>query len=142
MKSILISLAVAISLTAAEHSHSADQTAVLAAVDNLAAAIRKGDAGAMGALLAEDLMYSHSNGLLETKAEAMKQFVAKKPRLVFEPAPTVTIHGGTGTVRGFLTTQNVTDGKTVTLKLNVLQVWAKMGPRWVLVARQSTRLNP
>ena len=45
-------------------------------------------------------------------------------------------------MRGFVTTQSTQDGKPVTLKLNILQVWSKTGGKWMLVARQATRLIP
>ena len=139
MKSILITLALAASLAA---EMTPDQKAVLANVDSLAAAIQKGDGATIASLLAEDLMYSHSNAKLENKAEAVAAMVKAKNSLVFSPAPTLTIHGNTATVRGFVTTQTQQDGKPITLKLNVLQVWSKVGPKWLLVARQATRLIP
>lgn len=143
MKSIFFTFTFAVALVAADHhDHTADQKAVLAAIDSLGAAIQKGDAAAIGPLLADDLMYSHSNAMLESKAEAMKQFVEKKARLDYSPAPTVTVHGTTATVRGAATANSVVDGKPVALKLNILQVWSKMGGHWVLVARQATRLIP
>ena len=143
MKSIFSTFAFAIALAAADHhEHTADQKAVLAAVDSLAAAIQKGDGATIASLMAEDLMYSHSNAKLENKAEAVAAMVKAKNKLVFSPAPTLTIHGNTATVRGFVTTQTLQDGKPITLKLNILQVWSKVGPNWLLVARQATRLIP
>ncbi len=139
MKSILFTLALAASLAA---QMTPDQRAVLANVDSLAAAIQKGDGATIASLMAEDLMYSHSNAKLENKAEAVAAMVKAKNKLVFSPAPTITIHGNTATVRGFVTTQTQQDGKPITLKLNILQVWSKMGPNWLLVARQATRLIP
>lgn len=139
MKTILFTLALAASLAA---EMTPDQRAVLANIDSLAAAIQKGDGSTIASLMAEDLMYSHSNAKLENKAEAVEAMVKAKNKLVFSPAPTLTIHGNTATVRGFVTTQTLQDGKTVTLKLNILQVWSKIGPKWLLVARQATRLIP
>ncbi len=139
MKSILLTLALAATLAA---DMTPDQKAVLANVDSLAAAIQKGDGATIASLMAEDLMYSHSNAKLENKAEAVAAMVKAKNKLVFSPAPTITIHSNTATVRGFVTTQSTQDGKPVTLKLNILQVWSKEGPKWLLVARQATRLIP
>ncbi len=139
MKNILLTLALAATLAA---DMTPDQKAVLANVDSLAAAIQKGDGATIGALMAEDLMYSHSNAKLENRAEAVAAMVKAKNRLVYDPAPTVTIHGNTAAVRGFVTTQSTQDGKPVTLKLNILQVWSKSGGKWMLVARQATRLIP
>jgi ketosteroid isomerase-like protein len=144
MKSILISLSLAAALTVGlmAADHSADQKAVLANVDKLLTAIEKGDTATIAPLLAEDLMYSHSNGKLESKAEALKAMATAKNKLYYSPAPTVTIHGNTATVRGMVTTASMADGKPITLKLNILQVWSKMDGKWILVARQATRLIP
>jgi len=139
MKSILLTLALAATLAA---EMTPDQKAVMANVESLASAIQKGDGATLASLMAEDLMYSHSNAKLENKAEAVAAMVKAKNRLVFEPAPTITIHSNTASVRGFVTTTSMTDGKPVTLKLNILQVWSKSGGKWQLVARQATRLIP
>ncbi|MBY0503435.1 MAG: nuclear transport factor 2 family protein [Bryobacteraceae bacterium] len=139
MKSLFLTLALVATLAA---QMTPDQKAVLTNVESLAAAIQKGDGATIASLMAEDLMYSHSNAKLENKAEAVAAMVKAKNRLVYEPAPTITIHGTTATVRGFVTTTSMTDGKPVTLKLNILQVWSKIGPKWLLVARQATRLIP
>jgi ketosteroid isomerase-like protein len=144
MKSILISFSLAAALAGGllAVDHGADQKAVLANVDKLLTAIEKGDTATIAPLLADDLMYSHSNAKLESKAEALKAMATAKNKLYYSPAPTVTIHGNTAAVRGFVTTQSMTDGKPVTLKLNILQVWSKVDNKWILVARQATRLIP
>jgi len=139
MKRILLTLSLVFALSADQAS---DKKAVLANVDALAAAIQKGDGATIAPLLAEDLMYSHSNAKLENKAEAVAAMVKAKNKLVYSPAPTITLHGNTATVRGYVTTQSVQDGKPTTLKLNILQVWSKVDGRWLLVARQATRLIP
>ncbi len=137
MKPILLALAFASFLAADVAS---DQKAVLANVEKLAAAIEKGDTATIAPLMAEDLMYSHSNAKLESKAEALKAMATAKNKLYYSPAPTITIHGNTATVRGYVTTKNAADGNT--LKLNILQVWSKVDGKWLLVARQATRLIP
>ncbi len=139
MKRILLTLSLVFALSADQAS---DKKAVLANVDALAAAIQNGDGATIAPLLAEDLMYSHSNAMLENKAQAVAAMVKAKNKLVYSPAPTITLHGNTATVRGYVTTQSVQDGKPVTLKLNILQVWSKVDGRWLLVARQATRLIP
>jgi ketosteroid isomerase-like protein len=139
MKIILLTLTLVAALSADQAS---DQKAVLQNVNTLLTAIEKGDTATIAPLLAEDLMYSHSNGKLESKAEALKAMATAKNKLYYSPAPTVTIHGNTATVRGNVTTQSKADGKPITLKLNILQVWSKMGNNWILVARQATRLIP
>jgi len=139
MKIILLTLSLVFALSADQAS---DKKAVLANVDALAAAIQNGDGATIAPLLAEDLMYSHSNAMLENKAQAVAAMVKAKNKLVYSPAPTITLHGNTATVRGYVTTQSVQDGKPVTLKLNILQVWSKVDGRWLLVARQATRLIP
>ena len=61
-------------MNATSLNDSAEQ-AVRAALARFNAAAKVGDAAALGALLTEDLMYSHSNAKVENKAECIAALV-------------------------------------------------------------------
>ena len=64
-------------MNATTMNDSAEQ-AVRAALARFNAAAKVGDAAALAALLAEDLMYSHSNAKVENKAECIAALVRSR----------------------------------------------------------------
>ena len=110
---------------------------VLAAMDVYKSAMLKRDAKALDKIFHKDLSYSHSNGKLETKAEAIA--AATTGTTVTEIMDftdnKVRIYGNTALVRGDVRVKSNTND----LKLSVLHVWTKSPQGWQMVARQSTR---
>ena len=110
---------------------------VLAAMDAYKSAMLKRDAMALDKIFHKDLSYSHSNGKLETKAEAIA--AATTGTTVTEimdfTDSKVRIYGNTALVRGDVRVKSSTND----LKLSVLHVWTKSPQGWQMVARQSTR---
>ena len=110
---------------------------VLAAMDAYKSAMLKRDAMALDKIFHKDLSYSHSNGKLETKAEAIA--AATTGTTVTEimdfTDSKVRIYGNTALVRGDVRVKSNTND----LKLSVLHVWTKSPQGWQMVARQSTR---
>ena len=132
----------AAAMTLAGPADSKDEKAVRSAMDQFAQAVVKKDKPALEKLLADNVMYSHSNAKLENKAEAIAAFLS--PTMKYEAidykAQTIQIHGKIAVVRGDVNVRNVQDGKPSNLMLNILQVWVHSGQGWQLTARQSTRL--
>lgn len=115
-----------------------DDTDLRGAMTAYSQAMLKGDQAALGKLFGDGLMYSHSNGMLETKAEAIAAAPKEKYEAFDFSDMKMESYGKTAVVRCNVLVKN---GKYPTgLKLNVLHVWAKNGAGWQLVARQSTRL--
>lgn len=106
----------------------------------------KNDFAALERLLADDLVYTHSSGAVDSKAsyiESLRSGRARylkiapdevKPRVVGD---TVLIHG-----RGVFTLETNTNGQKGenVLKLSFLDVWQKRNGKWQMIAWQSTRL--
>lgn len=114
-----------------------DESGVGAAMKALSQAMVKSDTAALNQLMGDKLMYSHSNGKLETKAEAIAA-VAKEGYKVFTFSNMKTeVYGNTALVRCDLdvVNKNMPEG----LKINILHVWMKNAGKWQLVGRQSTR---
>ena len=109
---------------------------VMAAHEAYMVAARAGDTAPLAKLFGDDLQYSHSNGKLETKAEAIAAIATGKPNFKLHEQ-SVVVHGNLATVRAKITSINP---KTGDLVLTVLQVWAKKGGKWQMVQRQTTRL--
>ena len=117
-----------------------DEQAVREAVAKFNDAARACDGEALGALLGEGLVYSHSNALLENKAECIAGLLAN--RLNFEMADgwTVQIYGRCAVVRGHVVAHMVDKNPPTSLKLDMQMVWAHSGDGWQLVARHTAKV--
>jgi uncharacterized protein (TIGR02246 family) len=102
------------------------------------------DKSAFEKLYATDLMYTHSNGRQENRAEAIEAVVNGKTKYESIDIADVKIipYGTTALAKCKVTMKMTTDGNTTTLILDVLHVFVKISGNWQLAARQSTRLNP
>lgn len=117
----------------------AQEDMIMKSVQDFATAVLKKDKATLSKLMADDVMYSHSNGLLENKAQALAAFDKAKYEKFEYKAQTIHVYGNTAVVRGDVEVLN-SASNPAPLKLNLLQVWVKGKSGWQLVARQSTRL--
>jgi len=117
---------------------------VLAASDAWRQAMMKKDGAALEKLLHDDITYSHSNGMLQTKADVVKSTTTG--RMTIEAIDfsdvTVRVYGTTALIRAKVDMRNSADGKSTTNHLNVLHVWLKGPGGWQMVARQATLASP
>jgi ketosteroid isomerase-like protein len=136
VKWLLVFVAAAVSLSAAD-----PKTEVLASIETWRQAVLKKDAKALDPLLHPDLLYSHSDGRTQTKADILKD-MANTQAIKFGEQ-NVRVYGDTVLVKGNVEFVNTAaTGATTTLNLSLLQVWIKTPKGWQLVGRQSTRLTP
>jgi len=117
---------------------------VLAAMNSWKQAMIARDRAALEALYAQKLIYVHSNGKQENKAEAIEAVVNGKDR--FEAIDlediSVTVYGSTVLVKAKVILHINSGTATNTLILDVLHVWMKLSSKWQMVARHALRLNP
>jgi ketosteroid isomerase-like protein len=104
-------------------------------------AMTKNDFASLERLLADDLVYTHSTGIADTKAQYLESLRSGKTRYV-NIAPDdlhVRIFGDTAVIRGraALTMNNPNE---TSFKISFLDVWVKRNSRWQMVAWQSARL--
>ena len=120
-------------------AQSNDEAAVLAAVEALSKAMLAADRAQLEALVANELSYGHSSGTIQTKTQfvdviANKQTTYKS--IVLAEQMTV-LAGNDAIVRHVAAVEAEVDGKSVSAKIGVLQVWIKQDGRWKLLARQA-----
>ena len=139
MKYTILLLALSGFLGAADTAASEEQ-AVRAAVQQFGDAARKGDEATLNKLLSADLIYVHSSAKIETKAECVAAIVKGKPDFQVAPGFHVNVYGPTAVVHGKITANVMQNGAPAKLELDLLQVWVKVGSRWQMVARHTTRL--
>jgi len=138
MKKIFLIFALALTVIAAESNPSAEKQ-VTVAMEALKQAMIHRDGAALDRLLNDDLMYTHSAGQVETKADVIKSISSGKSiieKLEFSNT-TVRVYGETALVKGRV---DLWHSATNIVPMDVLHVWVKKADGWRLVARQATRL--
>ncbi len=104
----------------------------------------KADVATLEKLLAPELTYVHSSGVLDSKDAyigAIKSGKTKYKSIVPEEVSERTF-GAVSIVNGKATVVLVSDGKDREIILRYTDVWVKRDGRWQMVSWQSTRLNP
>ena len=110
------------------------------AMTELYAAMLKKDSVRIGKLIHKKISYGHSNGWVENKKEMIANLYNGKLRYtkIERSDEQVAIVRETATVRGTMDIDAVLDGKAMSFKLHVLQVWVwKDKEGWKLLGRQS-----
>ncbi len=113
---------------------------IMATMDAYKQALIKKDAATLTRVLSDDLVYTHSSNLHETKAAVLESL--KKPTTVeaidFKDLK-VHVYGNTAVVVGDVDFHNGSGGTVNVSRLNVLHVLVKGPQGWQLVARQAVR---
>ena len=99
------------------------------------------DSAALKHLLGNDLTYGHSNGWVQTKKEIIADLFNGKLiyKTISAKEENRTIDGNSAAVRSVADIDCVMDGKPLSFKLKVLQVWIWKNKHWELFARQSVK---
>jgi ketosteroid isomerase-like protein len=106
-------------------------------------AMQKADLGALERLLAPELIYTHSNGKVDTRASFLEAVRSGSLRYVTIDAPEavgVLTYGDAAVVTGHCRLTVVNAGQEMKVHLRFTDVWARKKGGWQMVAWQSTRL--
>lgn len=142
MKSLVSTLFIVL-LTLLANPLRADEAAVRSADDARIAAMRQPDKSALEAAFSDDLRYSHSNGIVDTKASFIDVLVSGKTKyLGYDhvereftfPAPGIALMSGKARIQA-----ESAKGKMDSV-LAYLAVWKEEGGQWKFLAWQSCRL--
>ncbi len=123
----------------ATNTIAASEEAVRAALGRFHAAAKVGDAAALDAVLATDLMYSHSNAKVQDKAECIAGLVRSNIDFQLREGWTVRVYndGTCAMIHGMVDAHNPGD-KIV--PLHFMMMWVKSGADWLLVGRHAAKL--
>ncbi|MGH7909172.1 MAG: nuclear transport factor 2 family protein [Thermodesulfobacteriota bacterium] len=99
-----------------------------------------GDAAALGELLADDLIYTHSSARLDDKKSYIGSIASGtlEYRKVSRHDETIRVSGDAALITGRVEIDAVLGGAERHLVSRYLNVWLKRGGRWQLAAWQST----
>ena len=123
-------------------AESADAAAVAEAVAALTKAMLDADKAKLESLVADQLSYGHSGGVVQNKAEFVDVIASKKTvyKSIVLSDQTVAVVGDNAIVRHAWSSESVSDGKSTLSKIGVMQVWQKQGAAWKLLARQAFKV--
>ena len=119
-----------------------NEAAVNAAVEALTKAMLQADRGALERLVADQLSYGHSSGLVESKAQFVDVIANRKTlyKAITLSEPSTVMAGDNAIVRHVFSNTTETGGKTASISVGIMQVWQKQAGDWRLLARQAFRL--
>jgi hypothetical protein len=120
-------------------AQSTDAAAVAEAVAALTKAMLAADKAQLDTLVADQLSYGHSGGVIQTKAEFVDVIASKKTvyKSIVLSDQTVVVAGSDAIVRHAWASESESGGKSTLSKIGILQVWQKQGASWKLLARQA-----
>jgi ketosteroid isomerase-like protein len=107
-------------------------------------AMERVDVATLNRILSDDLVYTHANGLEQTKAELIGVLGSGdyKYESINASDVRVRLYGDTAVVSGRATMKIRRAGEEQTFKLCYLDVYVKQDGRWQMVAWQSSRVGP
>ena len=124
-------------------SESGETAAVAEAVSALTQAMLAADKAKLEALVADQLSYGHSGGVVQDKKEFVDVIASKKSiyKSIELSKQTIAIAGNDAIVRHAWEGQSGNgDGKWNVSKIGILQVWQNQGGSWKLLARQAFKV--
>ena len=106
-------------------------------------ALLKKDTNLIKQLVLEQISYGHSNGWFQTKQDLITDFATGKIEYtkIEEGEKFFTKTKQAIAVRNISKVEGVVNGYVFSMSLQVLQVWKKVKKNWVLLARQSVKVN-
>jgi hypothetical protein len=118
-----------------------EEAAVNAAIEALRKAMVDADKAKLEELVADQLSYGHSGGVIETKAQFVEVIVSKKTvyKSIMLSEPSTTVVGNNAIARHIFSAETESGGKAGSARVGILQVWQKQDGRWKLLARQAFR---
>lgn len=127
----------------AQQSKASLQAEVIVKTASLSSALVAKDSVGLSKLLADEVTYGHTNGLIQTKAELVRSVMSgEQDYKSIEPGDMrVRIYENTGVVTMKTKVAMLYNRNPLDLSMFVTLVWIRNGSNWKLVARQSVKLQ-
>ena len=135
---------VASALAQSPNSSSSKEEELRATEQKRVEALVNSDVPRLEKLLADDLTYTHSTGIKESKAEFLHRIQSgevKYNSMQHENGASIRLYGDTGVLTGISRIKVSVRGQALNLHIRFTEVWVKRGRGpWQVVAWQSTRI--
>ncbi len=106
-------------------------------------AMTKKDSGFLQNILSDELTYTHSNGLFETKEEHLENI--RDGKLIYKSMQPegmkIKVHGRAAVITGFVQVAGLLNGKEFDVRLNYTDVYFRKRGKWKLTAWQSVKVE-
>ncbi|QMW03796.1 nuclear transport factor 2 family protein [Spirosoma foliorum] len=121
---------------------SADEKAVIETEKQRFAAQVKADLGVLDRVLANDLVYAHSNGGTDTKQSYLQSIRDGKTKYssIDIEEQKVRIYGNTAVINGLCSLVAINNGEALNSHLRYISVYVRNAGQWQMVAWQSLKL--
>ena len=115
---------------------------VATAIEIFKKGIVDADKDLLNTITAEELVYGHSSGKVQNKAEFIAEIVSKLPAYlsVDMTDQTIKISGNAAIVRHIYSAETMNNGTPGRLKIGNMLIWQKQHGKWKLLARQAYKL--
>ncbi len=114
-----------------------------AAIELFKKGVVDADKNLLGLITAEELVYGHSSGKVQNKAEFVAEIVSGQPldyTSVEITEQTITFSGDVAVVRHIYSAETLSNGTPGKLKIGNMMIWQKQHGKWKLLARQAYKL--
>jgi hypothetical protein len=143
MKGLFIVLFVLLTLNGtAQSGYSTEQMQVMMKMGELKNSLIGKDSVTLSGLLADDVTYGHTNGIIQTKAQLIRSVMSDEQdyKSIDPSNMNIRIYENTGVVTMNSKVIMNYQGKPLEMNMFVTLVWVKNNNDWKLVARQSVKL--
>lgn len=134
-------LLVIISLTVAGQSK--QEKELTAAIELFKKGVVDADKNLLETVTAESLVYGHSSGKVQNKAEFVAEIVSGQPldyTSVDITEQTISFSGDVAVVRHIYSAETLSNGTAGKLKIGNMMIWQNQHGKWKLLARQAYKL--
>src|ERR1700682_4539381 len=141
--SLAILFLMASAFAQAPNSSSSKEEELRLAEQSRVEALVNSDVPRLEKLLGDDLTYTHSTGIKESKAEFIHRIPSgdlKYASIQHDNEVSVRLYGDTGVLTGTSRVKVRARGQTLNLHIRFTEVWVKRGGSWQLAAWQATRI--
>lgn len=146
MKKILIPLFLMLPMCACNPTQPASSSSAKDEVAKAVALLMKGiedaDEAVLNRIAADELVYGHSSGKVQNKAEFIAEIVSGEPLDYVNiqlSEQSITVVAETAIVRHVFTSETVSGGVSGKLRIGNVLVWQLRKGEWKLLARQAYR---
>ena len=134
-------LLVILSLTVVGQSK--QEKELTAAIELFKKGVVDADKNLLESVTAENLVYGHSSGKVQNKAEFVAEIVSGQPLdyVSVETADqTIAVSGDVAIVRHVYSAETMSNGTPGKLKIGNMMIWQNQHGKWKLLARQAYKL--
>jgi hypothetical protein len=141
MKTLLLFIFVLPVFASAQVGDSKQQMQVMMKMASLRQSLLNKDTATLSRLLADNVTYGHTNGMIQSKGELVQDIANgnQQYQAINLAGLNVTVYNDAATVNLDATIKMIYHGKLLDFKMKALFVWIKQSGEWKLVARQSVK---